>query len=203
MPIFIPHHPFRRMLKTAKEYNDIADIGEIGRRYFAMNAFDGVLTIMGVLMGNMGAKVTSPHIVLTTGLSTCVAMGISGLWGSYLTESAERKRDLEELSSQTLTDLSNSKLGRASRYAVVVIAIIDGLSPFLAALIVLIPFFFAEVFPSIQSVYLASLGCALLALFGLGVFLGNISRENLILSGLKTIIAGVLSILIGLLLGHV
>jgi hypothetical protein len=82
MPIFIPHHPFRRMLKTAKEYNDIADIGEIGRRYFAMNAFDGILTIMGVLMGNMGAKVTSPHIVLTTGLSTCVAMGISGLWGS-------------------------------------------------------------------------------------------------------------------------
>jgi predicted membrane protein (TIGR00267 family) len=203
MPIFIPNHPFRRMLKTAREYNDIADIGEIGRRYFAMNAFDGILTIMGVLMGNMGANVSSPHIVLTTGLSTCVAMGISGLWGSYLTESAERKRDLDELGSQTLTDLSNSKLGRASRYAVVVIAIIDGLSPFLAALLVLIPFFIVEAFPSIQSVYLASLGGALLALFGLGVFLGNISRENLIISGLKTIIAGVLSILIGLLLGHV
>ena len=203
MPVFIPNHPFRRMLKTVKEYNAIADIGEIGRRYFAMNAFDGVLTIMGVLMGNMGAKVTSPHIVLTTGLSTCIAMGISGLWGSYLTESAERKRDLDELGSQTLTDLKDSKLGRASRYAVVVIAIIDGLSPFLAALLVLIPFFMANVFPSIQWAYLTSLGGALLALFGLGIFLGNISRENLILSGLKTVIAGILSILIGVLLGHV
>jgi predicted membrane protein (TIGR00267 family) len=203
MPIFIPNHPIHRMLKTAKEYNAIADIGEIGRRYFAMNAFDGVLTIMGVLMGNMGAKVTSPHIVLTTGLSTCIAMGISGLWGSYLTESAERKRDLDELGSQTLTDLSDSKLGRASRYAVVVIAIIDGLSPFLAALFVLIPFFMVGAFPSIQWAYLTSLGGALLALFGLGIFLGNISRENLILSGLKTVVAGILSILIGILLGHI
>ena len=70
-------------------------------------------------------------------------------------------------------------------------------------IVMLIPFFIAETFPSIQSVYLASLGGALLALFGLGVFLGNISRENLLFSGLKTIIAGVLSILIGLLLGHV
>ena len=203
MPIFIPIHPFRKWLKTAREYSTIADIGEIGRRYFAMNAFDGVLTIMGVLMGNMGAKVTSPHIVLTTGLSTCIAMGISGLWGSYLTESAERKRDLDELGSQTLTDLKKSKLGRASRYAVVVIAIIDGLSPFLAALLVLIPFFLVRALPSIQWAYLASLGVALLALFGLGVFLGNISRENLILSGIKTVVAGILSILIGLLLGHV
>jgi len=202
MPIFIPNHPFRRWLKTARDYGTIADIGEIGRRYFAMNAFDGVLTIMGVLMGNMGAKVTSPRIVLTTGLSTCIAMGISGLWGSYLTESAERKRDLDELGSQTLTDLNKSKFGRASRFAVVVIAIIDGLSPFLAALLILIPFFMAEVFPSIQWVYLTSLGGALLTLFGLGVFLGKISSENLILSGIKTILAGILSILIGILLGH-
>ena len=203
MPLFIPFHPVRRWIKTAREYGAIADIGEIARRYFAMNAFDGVLTIMGVLMGNMGAGITSARIVLTTGLSTCVAMGISGLWGSYLTESAERKRDLEELGSHTLTDLKKSKLGRASRYAVVMISIIDGLSPFLAALLVLIPFFLADMLPSIQWAYTASLVGSLLALFGLGVFLGNISRENLLLSGLKTVVAGLLSILIGILLGHV
>jgi predicted membrane protein (TIGR00267 family) len=203
MPLFVPFHPVRKWIKTAREYSAIADIGEIARRYFAMNAFDGVLTIMGVLMGSMGAGVSSAHVVVTTGLTTCIAMGISGLWGSYLTESAERKRDLDELGSQTLTDLKKSKLGRASRYAVVMIAIIDGLSPFLAALLVLIPFFLADLLPSIQWAYLASLGGALLALFGLGVFLGNISRENLLLSGAKTVVAGLLSILIGALVGHI
>jgi len=35
-----------------------------------------------MLMGNMAAGVTSPNIVITTGLSTSIAMGISGLWGS-------------------------------------------------------------------------------------------------------------------------
>jgi len=69
-----------------------------------MNAFDGVLTIIGMLMGNMAAGITKPNIVITTGLSTSIAMGISGLWGSYLTESAERKHDLDALSRSTLTD---------------------------------------------------------------------------------------------------
>jgi len=39
-------------LEEVKTYNQIADIGEIARRYFAMNAFDGVLTTIGVLAGN-------------------------------------------------------------------------------------------------------------------------------------------------------
>jgi VIT1/CCC1 family predicted Fe2+/Mn2+ transporter len=43
---------------------------------------------------------------------------------------------------------------------------------------------------------------ALLALFGLGLFLGRISHGNLILSGLRTVVAGVLSILVSFLLGE-
>ena len=81
----------RSVLELTREYNRLVNIGEIARRYFAMNAFDGVLTIIGVLMGNFTARVADPQIVISTGLATCVAMGISGLWGAYLTEAAERK----------------------------------------------------------------------------------------------------------------
>ena len=193
------------MFEKANQYNGIANIGEIARRYFAMNAFDGVLTIIGMLMGNMSAGISNAHIVVTTGLSTCVAMGISGLWGSYLTESAERKHDLDELSQCTLTDLNNSRIGKASRFAAIVVSVVDGVSPFLAALLVLIPFFFSSMFPSIQHVYYASLGIALLTLFALGAFLGKISKENLLVSGIKTVIAGIASIIISTLLnaeGH-
>ena len=188
------------MFKRANQYSGIANIGEIARRYFAMNAFDGVLTIIGMLMGNMSAGIDSAHIVITTGLSTCVAMGISGLWGSYLTESAERKHDLDELCQSTLTDLHNSRIGKASRFAAVVVSLVDGVSPFLAALLVLLPFFFHSLFSSIQVVYFVSLGLALVTLFGLGIFLGKISKENLILSGVKTVVAGVASILISTLM---
>ena len=193
-------NPIRRLLDQANQYNSIANIGEIARRYFVMNAFDGVLTIIGMLIGNMAAGVTSPNIVITTGLSTSIAMGISGLWGSYLTESAERKHELDELSQSTLTDLNGSRIGRASRYAAVVVSVVDGISPLLAALLVLIPFFFYGIFPNIQVVYYTTLGLALATLFALGVFLGNISKQNLIVSGIKTAVAGIASIIIGSLL---
>ena len=37
---------------------------------------------------------------------------------------------------------------------------------------------------------------ALVTLFALGMFLGNISKDNLLLSGVKTVTAGVVSIVL-------
>ena len=189
-------------LERLRRLDQLANITEIARRYFAMNAFDGVLTIIGVLMGNLMAGVEEPRIVISTGLATCIAMGVSGLWGAYLTESAERKRELKELQEITLTDHSDTRIGRASRSAVVVVAIVDGLSPFAAAMIALFPFFIAETFPQIDYVYYTAIGLALLTLFALGAYLGRISRENMLLYGIRTIIAGLISILISYLLGE-
>ena len=69
------------------------------------------------------------------------------------------------------------------RVATVTVALVDGLSPFLAASIVLTPFFVVGLFPALSWVYYTSLGVALLTLFGLGLFLGYISRGNLIPTG--------------------
>jgi predicted membrane protein (TIGR00267 family) len=184
-----------------REYDKLANISEIARRYFAMNAFDGVLTIIGVLMGNYVAGVSNARIVLSTGLATSVAMGVSGLWGAYLTESAERKRDLDELSRVTLTDMSKTRIGKASRAAILFVAVVDGLSPLMAALIVLIPFFLALNSQDLIWVYYTSLGLALLTLFALGLFLGRISKGRMITYGLKTVLAGVVSIVISFFLG--
>lgn len=187
-------------LQELREYSDIASIGEIARRYFAMNAFDGVLTIIGVLMGNYTANVRNASVVLVTGFSTCIAMGISGLWGAYLTESAERRRDLNDLENHTLTDLSQTKIGRASRAAVVIVALVDGLAPFLAALVVLLPFFFSGLLTDVIFSYYFSLAMALVVLFAVGAFLGKVSKESLLISGLKMIVAGLVSIALSYLL---
>jgi len=183
--------PLRMQLERWREYTEIADVAEIARRYFAMNAFDGVLTIIGVLMGSFVSGVTTVKVVVVTGLSTSLAMGISGLWGSYLTESAERRHEIGELEKQTLVDLQDTKIGKASRLAAVMVAMVDGLSPFIASVLVLSPFFVAPMFPQLSWAYYASFSMALITLFGLGLFLGRISKENLILSGVKTVVAGV------------
>jgi len=129
-----------------------------------------------------------------------MAMGISGLWGAYLTESAERKRSLDILENHTLSDLSGTKIGRASRAAVIIVALVDGLAPFAAALLVLSPFFFSTLLGEITTSYYVSLGVALATLFALGAFLGRVSKDSLILSGLKMIGAGLVAILLGHLL---
>jgi predicted membrane protein (TIGR00267 family) len=192
--------PLRQWLQQLREYEDIAEIGDIARRYFAMNAFDGVLTMIGVLIGNYSAGVESARVVISTGLATSMAIGVSGFWGAYFTESAERKRDLDDLESHTLTDLNETKIGRASRVAAIVVSLVDGLAPFLAALVVLLPFFFTSLWGEIYHSYYLSLAMALGTLFALGAFLGAISRENIALTGVKMIGAGLLAMVLGYLL---
>jgi len=184
----------RSSLQRLREYDQIADIGQIARRYFAMNAFDGILTMIGILMGNFTAGVSQPNIVVSTGLATSVAMAMSGLWGTYMTETAERRRSLDDLEGLTLSDLSDTRIGEASRAAIVIVTLVDSVSSFGAALVVLTPFFLASWVADIAVLYWASIAIALLSLVGLGIFLGRLSRTNILIASLKMLVAGVLTI---------
>jgi len=190
----------RDRVELLRHYHTVSGAGEIARRYFAMNAFDGVLTAIGVLVGGYLGGVDSPRAIFTVVLTTAVGMGVSGFYGSYLVERAERGRALRELEESTLSSLRGSTIASASRYAIVVIAFVDGASPFAAALIVMIPFAFTAVI-SMHTAYLLAVGVGLIELFFLGVFLGAISRERLWLSGLRLVLAGFIALAISLLLG--
>lgn len=189
------------ILEELQSYNQIIGIAEIARRYFAMNAFDGVLTTIGVLAGNYLAGVRDLSIPIRTGIATSIAMGISGLWGAYLTETAERRRELSELEKISLIDQSETSIGKASRFAVIVVSIVDGIAPALAAMIVMVPLFLGQLIGNPVLSYAIAGGVALLCLFALGLFLGKVSDENLIGYGFKTLLAGLVAIAINFLLG--
>ena len=186
---------------TLRHYHEIAEVGQIARRYFAMNAFDGVLTAVGVLVGGYLGGVDSARAIMTVMLTTAVGMGVSGFYGSYLVERAERDRAMRELEASTLSSLQDTTIAAASRYATIVIAFVDGASPFLAALIVMLPFFLTGTISMHTAYYLAVL-VAFVELFLLGVFLGAVSRERLWLSGLRLTIAGVIALVFSLVLGR-
>lgn len=190
----------RRWVATLRHYHRIAGVGEIARRYFAMNSFDGVLTGLGVLAGGYLGGVDNPRTVFVLILSSAVGMGVSGFYGSYLVERAERSRTLRELEESTLYSLENTDIDAASRYATVTIAIVDGASPFAAALLLMVPFLFVAIL-GIPGAYFAAAGLGLLELFGLGVYLGAVSRERLLLSGARLVIAGIAALGFSLLLG--
>jgi predicted membrane protein (TIGR00267 family) len=187
-------------LDDVREYERIAGFSKIARRALANNAFDGVLTMIGVIMGNYLGGVRSAGTVIRIGIATSISIGISGLWGAYLAESAERGRELAELERMSLTDLGETKIGRASRVAVIVVSLVDGLSPFVSSMIVLTPLFVAPLIGNILLSYVLSLIVGLISLFGLGVFLGHISGRGLVGYGLRTVIAGVVAIVINALL---
>ena len=184
---------FARLSEFA-EYRRIASIDEMGRRKFANNAFDGILTMVGVVMGSYVGGVREPRIIVSTGLATCMAMGISGFWGAYVTESAERKRELQDLEQAMLRDLGDTEQARASRFAAIVVSVIDGLSPLVAGMFVLLPFLFAGAWFAAGTSYVAALAMAFLLLFGLGVFLGKVARENALVGGIRMIIAGLVCV---------
>ena len=189
----------KEQLRLLKDYNKLAKIETIARRYFVMNAFDGVLAVLGVLLGSYLAG-PDPKIVVNTGLAAGIAIGVSGIWGAYLTERAERQMEIKELERATLSKLKETKIGRAATFAIFVIAIIDGLAPFLASLIILTPFLMFGSVLSVTQMYIFSMVSAFVVLFALGIYLGRLSKENIIKTGLIMILAGVMSSAISYLL---
>jgi predicted membrane protein (TIGR00267 family) len=182
------------------EYERITGFWGIARRALANNSFDGVLTMIGVLTGNYLGGIRNAATVIRIGIAASVSIGVSGLWGAYLAESAERGRELAELERISLTDLSETKFSRAARLAVVVVSLVDGLSPLVSSLIVLLPFFIAPVLGDILVSYALSLVVGLISLFSLGMFLGHISKRSLVGYGLRTVVAGIVAVAINFLL---
>jgi predicted membrane protein (TIGR00267 family) len=171
------------------------------RRYFAMNAFDGSMTSLGVVIGAYITNIVDPMAVIGVILVSGIAMAVSGFSGTYMTESAERSRSLNELENAMLTNLDNTIYGEASRFVAIIAALVDGLAPFLASLPAVIPFYLSYIglLPN-GLAFTTSIGASLLTLFLLGVFLGRVSDRNVLYSGVKMVIAGVAVALLALLL---
>ena len=191
----------RAVPATVRQYHEIAGVGEIARRYFVINAFDGSLTTLGVLAGSYAGGVTRAGTVISLILATAVSIGVAGFYGSYQVERAERDRALRDIEESTLSSLHDTTLYSASRYATVLVALVDGLSPLIASLLIMIPFFFVPPV-SIHAAYLVGGGIAFVELFALGVFLGHLSRERLWLAGIKLVAAGGVALAVSLLLNR-
>lgn len=189
----------RRQIGLYREYSKISQSGEIARRYFAMNSFDGILTTLGILIGSYVGKVHEPKVVIMTSLGAAVAMGVSGFWGAYETEKAERARSLQEMERATLSSLEGTKIGAASRFATILVSLIDGISPFLAVLLVISPYLLGGSLPE-PRMYAASIAIAFVSLALLGAYLGKLSKANLLKSSLKMVLIGVVCAVISMLL---
>jgi len=187
----------RRQIEVFRR--NLAEIGadEIARRYFVMNAFDGALTILGVVVGFAVSGEGSPRFVLNAGAGASLAMGISGAVGAYMAETAERRQQLQELENHLFRSLEGSKIDRVTRQAALWVALVDGISPAIAASIPIIPFLIVSrgMIP-MQVGIIASIVLNLVTLFILGVFLAKVSGGNMWRRGLLMVVAGLVTVLL-------
>jgi len=178
-------------LERWKRYHQISEVGDITRRYFVMNAFDGALTMLGVIIGAYMAGIYNPMPIISAGVAGSIAMGVSGLSGAYMTEKAERAKKLKELENAMLIDLKNGLHYKSHRFASIFAAVVDGFSPALAAMLVVSPFILVRfgVFNTITAFYL-SIILTMISLLLLGLYLAKISDESMIKYGLQMLLVG-------------
>jgi predicted membrane protein (TIGR00267 family) len=186
-----PWDTIRERVGQFRSYVKITEADEIARRYFVMNAFDGSLTMLGIILGTALAQVQDARIIIGAGVGASLAMGMSGFFGTYMTERAERTRQLKKLERAMVTNLDDSVWDNASSFVSVWAAFVDGLSPALAAIVAVVPFILAHfrVLDFGTALY-SSLVLIALTLFVLGAYLGRISEENLVWNGLRMLVVG-------------
>jgi predicted membrane protein (TIGR00267 family) len=184
---------FKAVSNKIKLYLRVTKASGIARRYFVMNGFDGAMTVFGVVLGSWIAGVTRPEIIILAGLGACLAMGLSGFFGAYIAERAERERHLKELEKATHNHVDPIQY-EASRFVEVYVALIDGLSPVLTAIVSITPFIFVSLeWMPVWNAYVASLTLSLVSLFLLGIYLGKVAKENGWLYGIMMITVGALT----------
>jgi predicted membrane protein (TIGR00267 family) len=183
----------KKVMKKIAHYEKITGMSKLARRYFVMNTFDGTLTIFGVLLGSFLSGLMDVRTIATMGLGAGAAIFVSGVWGTYLSERAERAKSRKDLERSMLRDLKSTEISRAEEFATIYVSLIDGLSPLIAILAILLPFFlsFTPIL-DVASAYLFSFALCFLIFILLGVFLGKLSREHLAISALKTLAIGLI-----------
>ncbi|MFW9805353.1 MAG: VIT1/CCC1 transporter family protein [Candidatus Thorarchaeota archaeon] len=184
---------------------------EIARRYLAMNMFDGALTMLGLILGGLiTINPANPveaslqfNAILLAAAGTSIAMAISGFSGSYLTESAERDREVDELGKAMLSDMTETMYAKATRTTSVVVALVDGASPAVAAFLIIIPLFFVPGgYLGYDLAFYFAIAICLALIFCLGLFLGAVSKKNMWSYGAKTLFAGILTAILMFLISY-
>ena len=174
----------------------LSQAGQIARRYFVTNGFDGALTMLGILLGFHTGGDVPLVVTISACMGAAIALGISGFTSALLSETEERKKELKELEESLVAPLEKSDYGRASQITPWVIAAVNGLSPFLISLFIIIPLWLEQAgtgLPLPLGPLETGIAFSFLSILFLGIFLGRISGTFWLWSGLRAVLIGLLT----------
>jgi predicted membrane protein (TIGR00267 family) len=182
------------LLDQAKLLHDISRTSDIVRRYFVVNGFDGALTMLGMIIGFMISAGDDLTVIINTCLAAAIALGMSGLSSAYVSEVAERRRELVKLEEAMIADLGATAHGDAARWVPVWIALVNGLAPLVISLLILLPLWLSRAgLPLPLPPLYAAIAVALVLIFMLGVLLGQVAGISWLRSGIQTLLVAIVT----------
>ena len=183
---------YREWRSRLRDYEEITHTAPMVRRYFVIGAFDGVLTILALILGAAAAGAathTDPtqltHLILLSSGAAALGLSISSGLGAYEVERVERKLDQYTLEGAMLSQMGATHKG-AFTYAAALSALVHALAPLIAAAFPVLPFLFLPFAAAIP----VSVVIALAFLAVIGAYLGSLLRERLPMTALRFVLAG-------------
>ncbi|MFH1836076.1 MAG: hypothetical protein ABH851_07810 [Methanobacteriota archaeon] len=191
-------------IKRSRTYLRVSNMLQIARRYLVLNGFDGLYTMLGIIIGSYVSGHHTSGVVLGAGLAGVMALGFSGVSSAYLAEKAERTRKLRDLERAMLADLSGTVQEEAVEFASIFTALVNGFSPVLAAFIMLSPFFAAHLgLVSVEAAFPLAIIVGSFEVFFLGYYLGGISGGGRLSYGLRMLLIAGATALVSYVVGTI
>ena len=178
----------RAWRRRLREYDEITNVRPIIRRYFVIGAFDGALTVLGIIIGASAFGDLEAHkaLIVSASIGAAIALAVSSAVGAYEAERVEKKLHRHSIERAMLVELSEEHRS-AFRAAALVSAGVHGVAPMIAALIPVVPFLVMGFWPATVTGAVLTLAF----LFGLGAYLGSLVRERIVVTGLRFAATGV------------
>ena len=183
------------LLGRASRLLSISDSKGIVRRYLVVNGFDGALTMLGLIIGFVASTPPELEVIINACVAAAIALGMSGISSAWISEVAERKRELRELEESMLADLGHSAHGQAARWVPLLVALVNGGAPLLISLLIITPLWLAQGGVPLPAPPLhLAISIAATVIFVLGVVLGRIADVSWVRSGLRTVVIAALTV---------
>ncbi len=182
----------KKLRESFELYCEMTDIVSVSRRYFVIGFFDGVLTVLGMIMGAHLTGEASARLIISAGVATALALGVSSAWGAFEAERIEQKIMKNRKEKALLVNERECMMDRAHRFAAYVSSIIHGIAPIVAAVLPLLPY----VFLPEDDAFVAAMVVGFASLFIIGSIMGRIARFNILVSGFRMLLAGIATIVV-------
>jgi predicted membrane protein (TIGR00267 family) len=161
-------------------------IGYEESRYIILGTIDGLLAVLGIVIGTQSITSDS-RIIIGASLSGAIALALTNGAGSYLAESTVEYAKIAKMERAMLRSLNDTSIERKAKKKIVAQSLVHGGSSFLGSMIPIVPL----LIPPIANGPLPSIILSILTLVALGFLSGRVSKTRVIVSVAKMVGLGV------------